>query len=93
MGRTGGFTGGGSFLVDAESTGNGLGILLEDGFAEIEFFVVLVGAGDWADLGALAAARAFCQIYISGGLVNFGSEVSGLAFKAQKLGICQKLNI
>ena len=62
-------------------------ILLENCFTKIEFFVVLVGAGNRTDLGALAAARAFRKVDIPGCLVNFCGKVSRLAFDAQKLGV------
>jgi hypothetical protein len=66
MGGTRCFTGCCSFFVYAECTGNSLRVLFVDGFAKIEFFVVLVWAGDRTNLCALAAACAFCLIYISG---------------------------
>jgi hypothetical protein len=93
MGRTGGLAGGGSLFGYAERAGYSLWILLENCLTEIEQFVVFVGAGNRADLGALAAARAFCLVYKSGCLMNFCGKVSGLAFEAQKLGVREKLNI
>jgi hypothetical protein len=93
MGRTGGLAGGGPFFGYAECPRDSLRILFENCLAEIEQFVVLVGAGNRADLGALAAARAFCQVYKSGCLMNFCGKVSGLAFETKKLGVREKLNI
>jgi hypothetical protein len=58
MGRTGGFTGGGSFFVYTEGAGDCLRIQFVDCFTKIESFVELVREGDGADLFALAAARA-----------------------------------
>jgi hypothetical protein len=93
MGRTGGLAGGGSLFGYPEAAGNRLRILFENRLAKIEFFVVLVGVGNRTDLGALAAARAFCQVYISGRLMYFCGKTSRLAFDAQKLGVREKLNI
>lgn len=59
MRRTGGLARGGTPFVYAECPRNGLGILFIDGLTKIDAFVVLVGKGDRADLGALAAACAF----------------------------------
>jgi hypothetical protein len=56
MRRTGGLTWGGAPLGYAECPRDGLGILLEDGPAKIDAFVVFIGQGDRADLGAFAAA-------------------------------------
>ena len=89
MGRAGGFTGGCPLFVNTKSSWNGLGVLLVDGFTKIESFVVLIGAGDRADLCTLSTAGAFVQVHISRCLVNFCSEVSGLSFNSQKLGVCQ----
>ncbi len=93
MGRTGGLAGGGSPFADAECAWNSLWVLLENGFSKIEFFVVLVGAGDGADLRALAAAGAFGEVYIAGRLVNFGGKVSRLALDAQKLSVREEFNV
>ena len=87
MGRTGCLTGGSSLFVYAKASGNSLRILFEDCFSKIEFFVVLIRAGDRADLFALATARALCQIYIPRCLVNICGKVSRLTFDAQKLGV------
>jgi hypothetical protein len=59
MGRTGGFTGGGSRFINTVGAGDCLRIHFIDCFTKIESFVVLVWEGDGADLFALAAARAF----------------------------------
>jgi hypothetical protein len=87
MGRTSSLAGGGSLFGYTECAGDSLRILFKNCLAEIEFFVVLVGAGNRTDLGALTAARAFCKVYITGCLMNFCGKVSGLAFEAQKLGV------
>ena len=87
MSRTGGLTGGGPSFADAESTGNGLWILLKNGFSFGKTFVVFIGKANGADFGALAAACAFGQVYETGFLVNFCGEISGLAFKVQKFRI------
>lgn len=87
MGRTSGLAGSGTLFAYPESSGNSLRILFENCLAEVEFFVVLVGTGDRADLRALAAARAFRQVHKAGCLMNFCGKVSGLAFEAQKLGV------
>jgi hypothetical protein len=59
MGRTGGFTGGGSRFINTVGTGNCLRIHFIDCFTKIESLVVLVWEGDRAYLFALATARAF----------------------------------
>ena len=81
------------FLLIPKASRDSLRILFENCLAGIEQFVVFVGTGNRADLRALAAARAFCQVYISGVLMNFCGKVSGLAFETQKLGVREKLNI
>jgi hypothetical protein len=88
MGRTGGLAGGGTLFGYTKCSGDSLWILFENCLAKIEFFVVLVGTGNRTDLRALAAARAFGKVYISGLLVNFSGKVSGLAFETQKLSVC-----
>jgi hypothetical protein len=93
MGRTGGLARGGPPFGYAEGPGDSLWILLENRFTEIKQFVVFVGTGNRTDLGALAAARAFGHVHISGFLVNSGGEIAGLAFETQKFGIREKLNI
>jgi nicotinamidase-related amidase len=87
MGRTGGFAGGGPLFGYAEGPGDSLRILFEYRLAEIKQFVVFVGTGNRTDLRALAAARAFGHVHISGCLVNFCGKISGLAIDAQQLGI------
>ena len=59
MGRTSGFTGGGSVFINTVGARDCLWILLEDCFSKIESFVVLVWEGDGTDFFALATARAF----------------------------------
>lgn len=87
MGRTGGLAGGGASFGNAKSTGNCLRVLLKDGFTIRKTFVILIGKGNGADFGALATASAFGQIYVTGFLMNFCSETSGIAFKVQKFSI------
>jgi hypothetical protein len=93
MGRAGGLAGGCSLFGYAERPWYSLWILFENCLAGIEQFVVLVGAGNRTDFCALAAACAFCHVYKSGCLMNFCGKISGLAFEAQKFGVCEKLNI
>ena len=82
MGRTGGLARRGSSFAYAESTGDSLWILFENCLSKIKFFVVFVGGRNGADLRTLAAAGAFCKVYITGFFMNFCSKVPRLAFDA-----------
>jgi hypothetical protein len=80
-------------FLNSKSTGDRLGVLLERGFFAGKTFVVFIGKGDGADLGALPAARAFGYVDVARPLADLGLETPLFPLEFQKIAICQKLNV
>jgi len=93
MGRAGGLARRRASLADAECSGDGLGVLLENRPTQAYVFIVFVGKGNGTDLGAFSAARAFKRIDIPRIFVDFCGEIPRLAFETEYFSICQKLNV
>jgi hypothetical protein len=56
-------------------------------------FVVFIGQGDGADLGAFATAGAFCQIHKTGLLQDAGGKIARIAFKIQKFRVGKQFDV
>jgi hypothetical protein len=93
MRRAGRLARGRTALANAESSGDRLGVLFENGFAFGQALVVFIGQGDGANLDALAATGAFRQIDEAGLLVDGSAKVSRIPFEIQKFGIGEQFDI
>lgn len=83
MGWASCLAGGGAALIDTVSTGNCLRILFESGSAKVEIFIVFIGNGNRASLGALTTACALGKVYVTRSLMYFCGKISGLAFETE----------
>jgi hypothetical protein len=70
-----------------------MGVVLVDRLALGEPLVVVVGGLDGADLGALAAARAFGEVHVTGVFADDRGEVPGLALQFNEFRIGEQIDV
>ena len=76
MRRAGRLARGGPAFADGISAGTGLGVFFECGLALGKILVIFIVNFDGAYFGALATARAFGNINVSGFLADMGRKIS-----------------